>query len=156
MGLDMYLTKKIYIGANYEHNKVAGEITLTKDGKPIKVNMKKLTYIEEQVGYWRKANHIHKWFVDNVQDGVDNCGDYSVSDEQLKQLLAACKAVVDKPELAKTELPTQSGFFFGGTEYDEYYIQDCNNTIEIIEALFNEVEPGKDYLPDEIYYHSSW
>lgn len=21
-----------------------------------------------EVGYWRKANHIHKWFVDNVQE----------------------------------------------------------------------------------------
>ena len=37
----------------------------------------------EEVGYWRKANQIHKWFVDNVQDGVDDCGEYKVTKEQL-------------------------------------------------------------------------
>jgi len=156
MGLDMYLNKKVYVGANYEHNKVTGEINLLKDGKPIPVNMKRITYIEEQVGYWRKANHIHKWFVDNVQDGVDNCGDYYVSEEQLQQLLAACKEVVNTPELAESTLPTRIGFFFGGVEYDEYYMQDCKDTIKIIEGLLKEKEPGKDYINGEIYYHSSW
>ena len=29
--------------------------------------------IIEQVGYWRKANQIHNWFVENVQDGEDDC-----------------------------------------------------------------------------------
>lgn len=156
MGLDMYLTKKVYVGANYEHNKVTGEINLLRDGKPIPVNMKRITYIEERVGYWRKANHIHKWFVDNLQDGVDDCGDYYVSEEKLLQLLEACKNVVNKPELAADELPTQSGFFFGGTEYDQYYIQDCQDTIDIIEALLKEKDPGNDYINGEIYYHSSW
>lgn len=156
MGLDMYLNKKVYVGANYEHNKVTGEINLLKDGKPLPVNMKRVTYIEEEVGYWRKANHIHKWFVDNVQDGVDDCGDYYVSEEKLQELLTACKNVVNKPELAASELPTQSGFFFGGTEYDDYYIEDCKNTIEIIEGLLKEKDPEKDYINGEIYYHSSW
>lgn len=30
MGLDMYLTKRIYIGAQYRHNNVKGVINLTK------------------------------------------------------------------------------------------------------------------------------
>ena len=25
------------------------------------------------VAYWRKANAIHSWFVENCQDGVDEC-----------------------------------------------------------------------------------
>lgn len=29
--------------------------------------------IWKEIGYWRKANHIHKWFVDCVQDGEDDC-----------------------------------------------------------------------------------
>ena len=28
----------------------------------------------EEVGYWRKANAIHGWFVRNVQNGKDDCG----------------------------------------------------------------------------------
>ena len=34
-----------------------------------------LIYEDNQIASWRKANAIHKWFVDNVQDGVDDCGD---------------------------------------------------------------------------------
>ena len=48
----------------------------------------------EQVGYWRKANAIHRWFVQNVQDGVDDCGTYIVTREQLEQLKAACERVL--------------------------------------------------------------
>jgi hypothetical protein len=46
--------------------------------------------------------------------------------------------------------PTASGFFFGGTEYDEYYIEQVNETIELIEGLLKEDENG-DY-----YYQASW
>lgn len=28
--------------------------------------------IWQEIGYWRKANHIHKWFVDKVQGGDDD------------------------------------------------------------------------------------
>lgn len=79
MGLDMYLTKKIYIGGNYEWNKVEGIVDIKKDNKQIPIDLSKVTYIDEQVAYWRKANAIHKWFVDNVQEGNDNCQSYYVS-----------------------------------------------------------------------------
>lgn len=182
MGLDMYLTKKIYVGANYEHNKVTGKISLKKEGKPIKVDLSKVTYIECQAGYWRKANQIHKWFVDNVQKGTDDCGDYYVSIEQLTKLLDLCRKVkatsklvdgavtngktllngvwmpiveegmeIVNPEVAEQLLPTGSGFFFGSTDYDQYYMDDINSTIKIIEAIISENDTNADY-----YYHSSW
>lgn len=155
MGLDMYLTKKIYVGANYEHNNITGKIELMKGDKPIEVNLKRVTNIEENVGYWRKANHIHNWFVQNVQEGVDNCGEYYVTDEQLTKLLADCKAVKQNKDAAATVLPTQGGFFFGGTDYDEDYMQDIDDTIEIIEALMKE-KGDKEFIDGDIYYRSSW
>ena len=39
------------------------------------------------MGYWRKANAVHNWFVDNVQDGNDGCKHYWVSKEDLQKLL---------------------------------------------------------------------
>jgi hypothetical protein len=57
-----------------------------------KVNGWKFELVEseviEEVMYWRKANQIHKWFVDNVQDGVDDCKEYWVSEEKLQELFA--------------------------------------------------------------------
>lgn len=180
MGLDMYLTRRVYIGAEYEHRKVTGTIDIAIDGKPVNIDFKKVSYIIENVGYWRKANQIHHWFVENVQEGEDDCKEYCVSQEQLKELYALCKEVKEKcylvpgvlhtgtqysngqtkelsemgkvignPEIAEELLPTSSGFFFGGTDYTEYYMQDIEETIAILEPLLEDTE-------SEIYYSSSW
>src|SRR3982751_6350886 len=135
MGLDMYLSKKIYLGANYEHNNVQGKIELTqgKDNKPVSINLKKVTYIIESAAYWRKANAIHNWFVENVQDGTDDCGYYYAEASKLKELIAECKKVLASKDNAAELLPTTSGFFFGGTDYDEWYFQSMEDTIQQLE-----------------------
>lgn len=137
-----------------------------------------------EVGYWRKANQIHNWFVEHVQDGIDDCCYHNeVTKEVLEELLDTCtkvyesctmilgpvkngamfkngewidciepgKVVID-PTLAKELLPTTSGFFFGGTDYDEYYVDQIENTIRII----NDVLKGTDFDTEAIYYFSSW
>jgi hypothetical protein len=151
MGLDMYLTKKTYVGANYEHNEVAGEIKLFKKDYELPIELNRVSYVDEHVGYWRKANHIHDWFVQNAQGGEDNCKPHYVSIEQLEELLEYCKEVVKNPEVAESILPTKKGFFFGNTEYNEYYLEDCKYTIELIEGLLKEDNTHSDYE-----YCSSW
>jgi hypothetical protein len=156
MGLDMTLSKKTYV-KQWEHK---GEdnfnVEVTKKGEPVQhIKRERISYVVEEVGYWRKANQIHNWFVQNVQEGEDNCGEYHVYEEQLEELLELCKKVLANNELAEELLPSQSGFFFGGTEYDEWYFKDLENTIEIIETLLSERnEDG--YLDGSIYYQSSW
>lgn len=156
MGLDMTLSKKTYV-KQWEHK---GEdnfnVEVTKKGEPVQhIKRERISYVVEEVGYWRKANQIHNWFVNNVQNGEDNCGEYHVYEEQLEELLGLCKQVLTNNELAKELLPSQSGFFFGGTEYDEWYFKNLEETIEIIETLLSERnEDG--YLDGNIYYQSSW
>jgi hypothetical protein len=105
-----------------------------------------------EIGYWRKANAIHKWFVDNVQNGVDDCGDYKVTKEQLIQLRNTCNDVLRDVNLAPELLPTQSGFFFGNTNYDEWYFNDLEDTKRILDEIIE----TKPYCLDELYYSSSW
>ena len=188
MGLDMYLTRKKYIGGNYEHNKVKGIIDLEKNGTKIPIDLSKISYIDEEVLYWRKANAIHKWFVDNIQEGTDDCKDYYVSSKDLKELLEICNEVIEKAilidgqiqvsesfkdgkwvanyengkviknveEISKI-LPTESGFFFGGTEYDEYYLEDIKYTIEkLTEILEEEKELNENRISYHYEYSSSW
>lgn len=106
--------------------------------------------VEVTCAYWRKANQIHKWFVDNVQNGEDDCGDYYVSHEKLKELRETCR----KAYFAKDPslLPPQSGFFFGGTDIDQWYWRDIENTMKQIDRVLA--------LPDlsdlSFYYNSSW
>ena len=153
MGLDMYLTRKTYV-KQWSHQKPEEqfEITITKGGKPYDgIDVSNVTNIEEEVGYWRKANQIHRWFVENVQNGVDNCGEYSVSKSELETLRNICTEVLNDHSKAEELLPSTSGFFFGNTDYDEWYYNDVERTIEIIDKIIGETNPNQD-----IYYSSSW
>lgn len=147
MGLDMYLEKEIYIGAEYEHRNITGKIEIFYGGKPIEVDFRKVKTITESVGYWRKANAIHAWFVKNVQGGVDECQRSYVPAEMLLELKKACESVLSDNSLAEKLLPPCDGFFFGGTKLDEGYFQDLRDTIEILNGI--EVDA-------DIYYQASW
>jgi hypothetical protein len=150
MGLDMYLHKKTYV-KYWEHNGDDNyDVKVTKAGKPVNIDPKKVKYVTEEVGYWRKANHIHYWFVENVQNGNDDCGNYWVSREKLEELLNVCNKVLTDKSRAEELLPTQSGFFFGGTDYDEYYFDDVIDTKRICEECLS------DETADDFEYHSSW
>jgi hypothetical protein len=86
--------------------------------------------------YWRKANAIHRWFVEKCQNGMDECQESDpISPEQLAKLVADCRGVLDNESRADDLLPTQSGFFFGGTSYDEWYKQDLEYTATRIEFI---------------------
>lgn len=151
MGLDMYLTRKTYV-KNWGTGEAEYKISVTKNGKECHVNPAKISYIEEEAGYWRKANHIHKWFVDNIQEGKDDCGSYYVSRDDLAKLAETCQKVLDNPKLGESLLPTQNGFFFGNTSYDDYYLMDVAQTLDICkEALSVGSEGDFSY-----YYQSSW
>lgn len=140
--------------------------------------------IRENVGYWRKANQIHNWFVENIQDGVDDCNYHrEVTENDLLELLYVCQTVLNNCELvhgqvcngytyedgeripimepgryvkdtsvAKELLPTASGFFFGSYDYDEWYVEDIKNTIDIITKVLETT----DFETQMIYYCSSW
>lgn len=154
MGLDMYLTKEYYI-KNWDFMKPEEKhaITITKGGQPSTIEVDKIHSVIVDVAYWRKANSIHKWFVDNVQDGVDECQHSTVTREQLEELLGLCKQVLADHKKAPELLPAQSGFFFGSTDYDKYYFEDIEDTISQLEAEL--YKPSNGYFP-EYSYHSSW
>lgn len=177
MGLDMYLSASKYLTSYDEEDQTLSE----KIGKACKNAPGRINFITAEVGYWRKANHIHKWFVDNCQDGNDNCQEADVSKEQLQELLDLCLKVkkvarlvpgkvnggmsikggviehhttegmvVENEDEVDDLLPTESGFFFGGTGYDEWYMKDIDDTIVILKKALE--------MPEGWYcsYRASW
>ncbi len=108
--------------------------------------------------YWRKANAIHAWFVDNCQDGVDECQKSPVHVEQLAKLRQVCVDAIasyDAGDLTKAReiLEPRSGFFFGGTDIDEWWAEDTRRTIAEIE---NVVNAALKIGGVEFSYQSSW
>jgi hypothetical protein len=151
MGLDMYLKKRTDVRHwGFQKDEEQFEVVIKKGGVTYpSIKSDRITNITEELGYWRKANQIHRWFVENVQDGVDNCGEYFVSKTDLQSLLDVCLAVKLDHSQAEELLPAASGFFFGNTDYDEWYYNDIDNTIDIL----------KEALADDnasYYYSSSW
>lgn len=160
MGLDMYLYKRTYV-QNWEHNppEQQHQIEVKKNGvvrNDIKPN--RICYITEQVAYWRKFNALHGWFVNECGGGIDECQNIYVEEDKLVELLETLKKVSDNFTLAKELLPPVQGFFFGGDEIDEYYKEDVNSTIKIIEELLKEHEQSKEYglYSGDFEYRASW
>lgn len=186
MGLDMYLSKKTYV-KNWEHNGPENQHKITvKKGNKIRKDIKpeRISYITEEVAYWRKFNALHGWFVNECADGVDECQDIYVPMDKMEQLLSTLKevkSVLDKSKKTvkvlqdwngkdyevstydcedeiKDLLPPTQGFFFGGYEVDDWYKQDVENTINTIEELIEEANGDNEYglFGGEFYYRASW
>ena len=122
MGLDMYLEKK----------NVNGEFS--------------------ELCYWRKANQIRNWFDSHLENGVENCKHTLVTKEDIEELIDTCKKVLADHSLAEELLPTQSGFYFGSTSYDEWYFEDLKDTIEQLETALTLVN----WENEEVYYYEWW
>ena len=144
MGLDMYLNARRFIWYNEEDlAQTVSQVFPELKGLPVKE-------VVVEAMYWRKANAIHKWFVDNIQDGEDDCNHYSVSKEDLAELRDLILEVLKTRDASK--LPPQSGFFFGNTEVNEWYWQDLEHTAERLTKILDEFPDSK----WDFEYHSSW
>lgn len=149
MGLDMYLNAKRYLWdlGDRPDAQIAKEIS----EKFPELGQARVKEITAEVGYWRKANAIHKWFVDNVQGGVDECQESYVRREDLEKLLETVNTVLKEQSAAGKLLPPSSGFFFGSTDIDQCYWEDLEHTKSVLEHLLN--GNFKDW---EFYYRASW
>lgn len=147
MGLDMYLHKKTYV-RNWNHMGPEERTTLEISGpRAVGVKPERVAYVVEEVGYWRKANAIHAWFVDHCQGGEDDCREAPVSREQLRELLALVTEAMES-QVAPPELQPRGGFFFGSTEIDADYWADLADTQRILSEVLDD--------PGQFTYTSSW
>ena len=122
MGLDMFLKK---INRNY---------FVSLNGK---FDSNDIYENSVEVGYWRRADEIHRWFIDAVQGGKDNCEYYEVNKEKLETLLNLCK---------KAKASTKD------VEYNERYLSNIEKTIKILE----EVLAKTDFEQEVILYCGCW
>lgn len=101
----------------------------------------------EEIGYFRKVNFLVKYFSDLGFD-VENQTPFKISKEDVQILLSRCEQVLKDHSKAEELLPTMSGFFFGSTEYDDWYFEDVKAVKEYIETQllpkFNELSESED------------
>jgi hypothetical protein len=188
MGLDMSAARKVYVKQwEYQSDDERYTVEIARGGKPVKgISSRDISSIDEEVMYWRKANHIHAWFVDNVQNGQDDCKTYHVSWDRLADLLSSCCKVLEASKLV-------DGLVNTGTVYDKKHpkglavlrpgkvIEDTTvaerylptrpgfffGSMQYDEAYLDDVKETREWIvrmlsdrdngvPGAIYYESSW
>jgi hypothetical protein len=145
MGLDMYLNAKRYLWHSEDElsDKIGSAFPELGDSR--------IKEITAELMYWRKSNAIHKWFVDNVQDGVDECQESWLERTKLEELLNVIKEVQADKSKASKLLPPQQGFFFGSKDVDDWYWEDLERTQLALEKILAMDLKGWDF-----YYRASW
>jgi hypothetical protein len=101
---------------------------------------------KEYDAYFRKVNFLFAYFQDKGKL-VDEYYAF-VDKEDVEDIIDRCVKVLKDNHLAHELLPTQSGFFFGGTDYDDYYfhdVQDCLRQMKKYLKLFKDDE-GTGYV----------
>ena len=164
MGLDMYFyaRKTTYKSfSKWDKPDRADETNYPEDLKTFSDyiydrNFKSVqTETSYQIGYFRKFNALHSYIVKTFADGVDNCQEillYKEDVEKIKKVLDDVLNAHQQVEKAKEILPTQSGFFFGGTDYDEFYFEDVKDAADLMQSFLDNF----DFENYQLVYQASW
>ena len=163
MGLDMYFyaRKTTYKSfSKWDKSDRADETNYPEDLKIFSDyiydrNFKSVqTETSYQIGYFRKFNALHSYIVKTFANGIDNCQDIILYKEDVEQIKKVLDDVLEAntEEKAKELLPTQSGFFFGGTDYDEFYFEDVKDAADLMQNLLDNF----DFEKYQLVYRASW
>lgn len=100
--------------------------------------------------YFRKVNFIYAFF-SAKEDFEDECVWVTLDD--VNELIERCEKVLKEndDEVSEELLPTQSGFFFGSTNYDEWYYKDVEDCLKQMKELKKILEKG-----DSVFVVMSW
>lgn len=146
----------------------------------VKQKRKKLSYFRK-VNFLVKF--FNDKIVEYCEGTILNGLDVPIDKEWCEELLEKCNKVVDKynelkasytpdtndntnlfesqeandlfAKFASETLPTMAGFFYGSTDYDEWYLNDVK---DVIENLKNDIIPEFDDLFDNEYivFNADW
>ncbi len=109
--------------------------------------------ITKELDYFRKVNFLVKYFEGRGAD-IDSQIPFPMTKDDAEELLNRCEEVLKDHSKAEELLPTMEGFFFGPTDYDEYYFDDVER---VRNSLITKVIPAFDTLEnDENIYFTIW
>jgi len=152
MGLDMYFSRRTYVGqfkdtrdsdGNWSKRDVNNMELKFDDADLSHINLKNVRYIEELFGEFRKFNALHSYVVDNFGGGVDECQVIYLDIDDLIQIHEALSLVkeslsIGDKVIAGQTLPPKEGFFFGSTEIDKWYEEDVKEAVEVFGKIIEE------------------
>lgn len=150
MGLDMYLEAQFHLppydtGLAPVREAIGRAIGYAppKEKPDNDATLMEITGVTVRVGYWRRFDPLHQWFVSNVLESYDDCRAAYVSPEVLAELEERLDLVSDDPERASEHFVSEG---------DEPMSEgDIDYTLKVVVQAKKLQERGWD-----IYYRASW
>ena len=99
--------------------------------------------------YFRKVNFIYEYFRNDMVN--ESC---IVDKSRIGNLIDLCEDVLSHKgdeDYARENLPTTSGFFFGSTDYDDWYWHDVKDCIKQMRKLYKAMSDD-----DFVVWDFSW
>ncbi len=101
MGLDIYFSKKTFIGATFKSSGINGIISLTKRGEEISIKVERLAYVIEDVYHGSKTYWLCEWLNHELAQALNNSEEQEIGPEVMDRLHQACVEVLahrNKPD----------------------------------------------------------
>ena len=99
------------------------------------------------IAYFRKVNCVYAYFMSKMKDEM--CW---VSKSDIEDIIDRCEKVLKNHRLAPKLLPTQGGFFFGSTKYDDWYFEDIKDLKKQMKSIVKNYDEDKEIM----FAHFSW
>ena len=128
-----------------------------------------LLNVKGQERSYRKANQIQNYFETRFYEGGNesdneeyNCVNTKIDDFTIDDLLDRLAKINKNPtaKVAEAEFPTTGGFFYGDTDYDEFYFEQnnefANDLTELQQARDRINQQLADTPYEAIIEYSSW
>lgn len=150
MGLEMYLEAKRYVAPSDTltepmRRAIGAAIGYVppKEKPGQDPSLLEVSGVTVRVGYWRKCDALHQWFVSNVQAGINDCRPAFVSVDILIELEEKLEPVGDDPASASEHFTA---------DVDEMLEEgEVDYTLSILHHAKRLQAQGWD-----IYYRASW
>ena len=155
MGLDIFFHKRTY----NQHN----------PNEPISIDEDGEKHYEEmpEIAYFRKVNFLMSFFdyYEKCEDEGNMEGDccyVPISEDEISALIDACsetikrrkeieKAVKEGIDIDDLPLQPESGFFFGSTDYDEWFFEDVKEVKKKFKAILSDLKDD-----EEVFMYAWW
>ena len=130
----------------FKYQKMLDEVKSMDEVKEFFDSFEEHYYAESDV-YFRKVNFVYNFFSNKLED---ECCFADKSD--IEELISRCDKVLADHSLAQELLPTRSGFFFGSTDYDDWYFNDVKDCRKQMKSLLRKYNEDTDVM----YFIMSW
>ena len=155
MGLDIYLSRRIFIGAMYPSRGITGRIQLFSHGREIPVKLELVASITEDIYHGSKTWWLWEWFNREAPECLQSNGtEHIVSGDTLRKLCRICEEVLSAKETDTFFELCQNKLYFPVNkdikpDNLQFFIQELE---ELVQALQNiEQKPDVDF-----YIAVSW